>query len=1080
MQNIVKRARMLAGVVGLVGLTLGSGPALADSLTRTTTFTYDANTGLMTQSVVEPSNVTFRVQSDFEHDAFGNVKKTTVSGSNIATRISQAGFDTQGRFPTTFTNALNHVTAQAFSAAFGEMTSVTDPNLVQSTVTLDTWGRKTLVVNGDLTKTVFQYQYCSGVNGGTVDCIGQGLPNAAYRIVAMPQDASGNQIGQIVTTYFDRLDREIAKDGQGLNGEPTRVATQYDALGRVLRTSRPYFLSTGAPLWTTFTYDALDRLTKEVRPDAGEIEHAYHGLSVTDTNQLDQTLTTVKNSRGEVISATDNLNGTTSFAYDPFGNLETTTDPASNVISNSYDLYGRKIAMSDPDMGNWSYGYDVLGQLTSQTNARNQTVTLTYDKLGRLTGRGEPDLTSSWTYDTQTKGIGKLATASTTAGFQRTVSYDSLSRPVQTAVTVDSSIYSTISSYNSQGKIGTVTYPSGFALTYSYNTIGYLTSVNDGATSAAYWTANAYDAELHLTQQTFGNGVVTYKVYTPETGRIVTIQAGAGNAVQNLGFTFNTLGNLTQRVDAVTQTTDDLSYDGLNRLTQATVSNPSLPLNVTKTVAYDAIGNITAKSDVGTYTYDPARVHAVASIGPGGTGTVTASYTYDANGNMLEGRGRTVTWTSFDMVDEITQGTNSVAFTYDSEHARLKQLSSDGSSKTYLNDPISGIMAEKIVGASLSVTWNNYIMLGGEMVALKVTGAATQTRYFHKDHLGSIVALTDETGAVVERNSFDAWGQRRTPFGQDDPLYPGLSITSQITRGYTGHEQLDSVGLVHMNGRIYDPVIGKMLSPDPNIQFPYDGQSYNRYSYVQNNPLSLTDPTGFFLDTVLDVVSLAVGVASLVDNLAQGNYGAAAVDAGTVVADAILAATPFATAGVSLGVKASREGVSLVDDLAAMAAKQGDEAKETAEQLAKGADEGMSAAQSGGAKFGTSTTTDYAKTFRNANPSVAGKVVVHHAVPQHVLSKYPGVVTKSEIHSLENLRGIPKDINGELHQSTLKKEWNKIFDEWDKMKKKPTKQELLDKATELDRKYGDRFDPPHKGSDAGANNTTPPTAGSHE
>lgn len=842
MQNIVKRARMLAGAVGLLGLTLGAGPALADSLTRTTTFTYDADTGLMTQSVVEPSNATFRVQSDFEYDAFGNLKKTTVSGGNIATRITQAGYDTQGRFPTTLTNALNHVTTQAFSAAFGELTSVIDPNLIQSTVTLDTWGRKTLVVNGDLTRTTFQYQYCSGINGGTASC----PTNGAYRVVATPLAADGTtQIGQIVTTYFDRLDREIAKDGQGFGGQATRVATDYDALGRVLQTSRPYFLSTGAPLWTTFTYDALERVTLETRPDAGTIQHAYHGLSVTDTNQLSQTLTTVKNSRGEVVSVTDNLSQVTGFAYDPFGNLETTTDPASNVISNGYDLYGRKIAMSDPDMGNWSYGYDVLGQLTSQTNARLQTVTLTYDKLGRLTGRSEPDLTSSWTYDTQTKGIGKLASASTTAGFQRTFTYDTLSRPIQTAVTVDGSSYNTASSYNGQGKLGTVTYPSGVGITYSYNTIGYLSSISDTATSAAYWTANAYDAELHLTQQTFGNTIVTNKVYNANTGRISTIKAGPGDSVQNLGFTFNTLGNLTQRVDGVTQTTDDLSYDGLNRLTQAITSNPSLPLNVTKTVAYNAIGNITTKSDVGAYTYDPARVHAVASIAPNGAGTVTASYTYDANGNMLTGRGRTVTWTSYDMVSQIIQGTNSVSFTYDSEHARLKQVSSDGSTKYYLNDSISGAMAEKIVGASQSITWNNYVMLGGEMVALKVTGATTQTRYFHKDHLGSIVALTDESGAVVERDSFDAWGQRRTPAGQDDPLYPGQSITSQITRGYTGHEQLDPVGLVHMNGRIYEPVIGKMMSPDPTVPNPTDGQAYNRYSYVLNNPLSLTDSSGF-------------------------------------------------------------------------------------------------------------------------------------------------------------------------------------------------------------------------------------------
>jgi uncharacterized protein RhaS with RHS repeats len=182
-------------------------------------------------------------------------------------------------------------------------------------------------------------------------------------------------------------------------------------------------------------------------------------------------------------------------------------------------------------------------------------------------------------------------------------------------------------------------------------------------------------------------------------------------------------------VDGVTSTTDTLSYDGLNRLTQAVISNPGLPLNVTKTVAYDAVGNITNKSDVGDYAYDPVHVHAVSGITPGSTGTLTATFTYDGDGNLLTGKGRTLTWTSFDMVSQIALGANTLGFTYDSEHARLKEVSSDGSTKYYLNDPISGIMQEKVIGASLAVSWNDYVMRGGEMVALHVTAASPQVRF---------------------------------------------------------------------------------------------------------------------------------------------------------------------------------------------------------------------------------------------------------------------------------------------------------------------------------------------------------------
>lgn len=116
------------------------------------------------------------------------------------------------------------------------------------------------------------------------------------------------------------------------------------------------------------------------------------------------------------------------------------------------------------------------------------------------------------------------------------------------------------------------------------------------------------------------------------------------------------------------------------------------------------------------------------------------------------------------------------------------------------------------------------------------------TKYCHRDHLGSVDVITDSTGAVLERDSFDAWGFRRTT---DWQAQRPIGSTSIVSRGFTDHVQLDSLGLVNMNGRIYDPGIGRFLSADPFVQAPAVTQNFNRYSYVVNNPLSFSDPTGF-------------------------------------------------------------------------------------------------------------------------------------------------------------------------------------------------------------------------------------------
>jgi len=124
--------------------------------------------------------------------------------------------------------------------------------------------------------------------------------------------------------------------------------------------------------------------------------------------------------------------------------------------------------------------------------------------------------------------------------------------------------------------------------------------------------------------------------------------------------------------------------------------------------------------------------------------------------------------------------------------------------------------------------------------------------YIHKDHLGSFDKVTDEYGLVVDSYSFDAWGNR-----VGNEWNTADKIEHLFDRGYTGHEHLDKFGLINMNGRVYDPKLGRFLSPDPDIQEPDNSQNYNRYSYCLNNPLIFTDPSGEnFIDDLSGVVNL--------------------------------------------------------------------------------------------------------------------------------------------------------------------------------------------------------------------------------
>jgi len=814
----------------------------ASTITRTSSFAYDAQ-GVLNQEVVEPDTPALRLQTDYGYDSFGNKTSVTVSGADIVTRSSSSAFSANGQFNSANTNALGQSESIQYDARVGKPTSHTGPNGLTTTFSYDVFGRKTQEVRADSTLTKWIYSFCNGVNGGTATCVS----GASYLVTETPYAADGTTVsGPYVTVYFDQLDREIARETQGFNGAVVRATRAYDALGRLTQTSRPYFVSGGTPQYTTYTYDTLGRALTETKPDGSVSQTAYHGLSVTETNALNQTRTVVKNSQGVAVSITDAQSGVMNYAYDAVGNLLQTTDAVGNIVTATYDLRGHKVASNDPNLGHSTYSYNTLGLLVSQTDAKGQVTTLTYDKLDRMVQRVEADVTSVWTYDTSANGVGKLASSGITAGvgygFGRSVAYDTLSRPSQVSTTIDGATYVMGATYDAQSRISKVSYPSGFTARYGYNSLGFANQLSNDANSQAYWTANTMDAEGHLTQLTSGNGLVTDRTFEATTGRLssLTTGSGAGTAVQNLGYTYDRLGNPLSRTDANTNLSETFTYDTLNRLTSSTVNLTPTPL--AKTFSYSAIGNMLTKSDVGTYVYPAAGQplpHAVISIT---SGLISTTFTYDQNGNQTSGLNRTITWTSYNKPASITQGARTISFVDDTEHQRFKQVTPEG---TTLYIAGFGVLAEVTNPGQVPQKWTDYLAVGNAKVGMRVQQTASETlttRYFHTDHLGSISVITDENGLVVERLSYDAWGKRRNPNGTDDTA---SSITSQSTRGFTGEEQLSIGGLVHLNGRVYDPLLARFTSADPTVTDPMNMQGWNRYSYVGNDPLAFTDPNGF-------------------------------------------------------------------------------------------------------------------------------------------------------------------------------------------------------------------------------------------
>ena len=400
----------------------------------------------------------------------------------------------------------------------------------------------------------------------------------------------------------------------------------------------------------------------------------------------------------------------------------------------------------------------------------------------------------------------------------------------------------------------------------------FLASYENG--SQLHWKALAINARGQVTSYQQGDHITTNRTFIDTNGLLAAVNTqtsadynagtndhqalvASDNVIQNDSYIWDVLGNLLERSNNVaginasgvtTSLTETFSYDALNRMVTSDLSGTGAEIYELVGLSfvdysYSANGNLTRRSDVGYLNYDHlTKSHAVTSVLYEGTSDI-GDYTYDANGNMQTAPdGGSVDYTPFDKPKQITGADGTATQLYFGPERQLirEEVSSGGQTITTLH---FGNYEKIIDGASVtdrySVTGHN-----GEVVAMIVDEATPTTHYLHHDHLGSIAAISDSNGYVLERFHYDAFGKQRLAINAS---VGGInqSLNTDITRkGYTGHIELQTDSLTYMNARVYDSSLGRFMSADTIVPDPFHSQDFNRYSYVRNNPLRYTDPTG--------------------------------------------------------------------------------------------------------------------------------------------------------------------------------------------------------------------------------------------
>ncbi len=789
-------------------------------------------TGYLPTTIKTKGDGTQFVTSTMQYDSFGNLVRQTTLPYGGTVRNLNYEYDASGRFLVKSVDVEGLAVEQEYDPVNGTMIEQTDPYGRTSTFSYDSWDR--------LSKT-------TDYLGKSMN-IGYTESGYSYTVAQTHEDQSGT------VSVYDSLKRLVKQSYRNVLGEWVHTSYEYDAFDRAYKVSEPY-KGTAPTQWNLTEYDLYGRPEK-VTSYTGKVANiTYSGQTIT-ANDGTKTVSKTYDAMGNIVNAVD-PGGTITYEYYGNGTLKSSNFNGS-IVRVEQDGWGRRTKLIDPSAGAYTYEYNSYDQLVKETTPKG-TTEYEYSNVGKLlqkkiTGDGGTDITVGYSYENNSKLLSQV-TLNNADGNEgsTTYTYDSFKRLSES---IESNTYARFSkkfTYDSFGRIDSEENEARLLSngtsskvkvrnSYAY---GQLKNINDFGDGEELWKVTGLNARGQITATTMGDGLGTNSNYD-SYGYVTEIaaQKNIGTSpveLMTLGYDFDAQrGTLKSRTNSLFDWEETFTYDNLDRLLSFDDNEGA------KSQDYDDRGRIRELSQLGTFSYS-------------GNGFQPTGIDFNKSGEAFyaDYTQQEVSYNAFKSPIDIKEaGRDSYSFQYNASEGRANMffggtdtdLERRDYRRHYSEDGSMEISWDRNTGKTAFVTY-----IGGDAYTAPTVyhsehrnGTATeQYLYLHRDYQGSILAITDRDGDIKEKRLFDAWGRIvEWTDGNDRDLSKGFASGGYLDRGYTGHEHLFGVHLIHMNGRLYDPMLHRFLMPDNFVQDPFNTQNYNRYSYVLNNPLMYIDPSG--------------------------------------------------------------------------------------------------------------------------------------------------------------------------------------------------------------------------------------------